>query len=200
MLGAFSRIAYYAAMKTKHIFTTIILLAFLISIDPAPAWALEGELEDQSPLYFYAVNVGYKDDNSSQNYDFFELRKTGSEDLSMDNYRIIYTNSSGNAATPLGFAEGTMLRSEALVFGFAKSPQYSEASEQYLYNFSSSGLASTSGKLSLYEGEDLIDEICWGKTTCDQQITKFSNGDSYALGDGIFAPQQYYPEIIEDAL
>ncbi len=200
MLGAFLGIAYYAAMKTTNIFTTIILLAFLISIDPAPAWALEDEPETRPPLYFYAVNVGYKDDASAQNYDFFELRKTGTDDLLMENFRIVYTNSSGNAATPLEFTEGTMLQSDALVLGFAKSPQYSGAPEQYLYNFSSSGLASTSGKLSLYDGEDLVDEICWGKATCDQQIAKFANGDSYVLEDGAFAPQQYYPEIIENAL
>ena len=74
MLGAFHKIAYHAPMKTTKFFTTTILLAFLISIDPAPAWALDGELtepEDRPPLYFYALNVGYKDDNSAQNYDFF---------------------------------------------------------------------------------------------------------------------------------
>jgi hypothetical protein len=190
-------------MKTKFIFTSIILLAFLISIDPAPAWALEGdsvEEEGLPPLYFYALNVGFKDDNSAQNYDFFELRKSGAEDLALDDYSIVYTNSSGNASDPLVFTEGTMLRAEALVFGFAKSPQYSSAPEQYLYNFSSSGLASTSGKLSLFAGEELVDELCWGKTACDKQITKFSDGDSYVLEGDAFVAQKYYPDIVEDAL
>ena len=199
---------YYAGMKTKYAYTIISLLAILIGIASAPAWAEEESNNSTDPelplLYFYAVNVGYKDDGSSQNYDFFELRKSSEEDLALDNYQIIYTNSSGSASTPLSFKEGTLLRSNSLVFGFSKSPQYIESSAEYLYTFSSSGLASTSGKLSLYEGENLVDEICWGKLKCDKQITKFVTSEegnySYIFEGGELKPEKYYPEIIEDAL
>ena len=194
-------------MKTKYAYTIIVLIAILIGIISAPVWAEEdGELLGSKlpALYFYAVNVGYKDDNSSQNYDFFELRKNIEGDLLLDDYEIIYTNSSGNASSPLSFQKGTSLRTESLTLGYAKSPQYSDASAEYLYNFSSSGLASTAGKLSLYFEDELIDEVCWGKITCDKQITKFvtteEGNQSYVFESGEMTLQKYYPELKLDAL
>lgn len=88
--------------------------------------------------------------------------------------------------------------------GYVKSPQFSEAPAEYLYNFSSSGLASTSGKLSLFDGEDLVDEICWGKLSCDKQIAKFVTSEegnqSYVFGSGELVPQKYYPDLDPEAL
>ena len=203
MLGAFLGLIYDTGMKTKYA-STIISLITILAAFVAPVWA-EGALEPElPPLYFYAVNLGYKDGNSSQNYDFFELRKVAEEDLSLEDYQIIYTNSSGNPSTPLGFSEGTMLRGESLVFGFSKSPQYENAPEDYLYTFSASGLASTSGKLSLFYRDTLTDEICWGKLTCDKQITKFVTTEegnySYVFADNELKAEKYYPDIANEAL
>lgn len=194
-------------MKTKYAYTIIVLIAILIGIISVPVWAEEdSELSDFElpPLYFYAVNVGYKDDDSSQNYDFFELRKSSEEDLLLDGYSIIYTNSSNNPSSPLSFQNGTNLRSESLVLGYSKSPQFSDAPAEYLYNFSSSGLASTAGKLSLYYEDELVDEVCWGKITCDKQIAKFltteEGNQSYVFESGEMTPQKYFPELKLDAL
>lgn len=203
MLGAFLGLIYDTGMKTKYAATIISLITAFIPF-VAPVWAEEALEPESQALYFYAVNVGYKDDISSQNYDYFELRKATEEDLSLEDYQIIYTNSSGNPSTPLSFSEGTMLRGESLVLGFSKSPQYENAPEDYLYTFSSSGLASTSGKLSLYYRDTLEDEICWGKLTCGKQITKFATTEesnySYVFLDDELKAEKYYPNIVEDAL
>ena len=58
------------------------------------------------------------------------------------------------------FGEYVYLTSEYLVLGYKGSPQYQDAPETFLYNFSSSGLASTAGKLELYYRDELIDEVC----------------------------------------
>lgn len=170
-----------------------------------PAFADElSEKSDPPSLYFYAMNVGYKNDNSSQNYDFFELRKSDDSELRLLGYEIVYTNSNGNEAGRISFADSESMVEESLVFGFAKSPQYENSDGKYLYAFSSSGLASTAGKLGLYQSGELIDEICWGKIMCDKNLPKFSatEEDNYSakLVDGEFVSEKYYPEIAENAI
>ena len=161
-----------------------------------------------SPLFFRAVNAGYKDDNSAQNYDFFELGKTVADDLDLSAFKIQYFNSSDNLAGELEFAEPTILRANSVVFGYQKSPQYQDAPARYLYNFSSSGLASTAGRLRIVQGEKIIDELCWGKTSCDQQLPKFATKQADNRTAVIcqkdctelFSLEEYYPNIQEDAI
>ena len=50
----------------------ISIFAALIMNETEP----EPELPQTSPLYIYAVNAGYKDADSAQNYDFIELRRS----------------------------------------------------------------------------------------------------------------------------
>lgn len=112
-------------------------------------------------MRFYAVNAGYKDDNSAQNYDFIELERLSESELSLASYRMSYINSAGKLAGELSFADNLVLTTDHLVLGASVSPQFAIAEGSfYLYNFGSSGIASTSGKLELYQGEDKIDEIC----------------------------------------
>ena len=122
---------------------------------------LEPEILPEQPLLFYAVNVGYKDADgvSSQNFDFFELRKTTEESLALDDYSVVYINSAGTE-TEIPFPENATLTGEGLVFGYAKSPQYEDADEHYLYNLGSAGLASTSATLQLLYNGEIMDEIC----------------------------------------
>lgn len=153
-----------------------------------------------SPLQFYAVNAGYKDDTSSQNFDFIELSRTTEEDLSLAGFSILYFNSSGNQAGQIIFSENQTLVSSHLVLGFSKSPQYSDWEDgPYLYYFSSSGLASTAGKLQLLRDEEVIDELCWGKFECATSNPKFATKpeENYSLVriDDIYVQQPYYPEI-----
>lgn len=163
---------------------------------------------DAPPLFFRAVNAGYKDDNSAQNYDFFELEKTVADDLDLSAFRIQYFNSSDNLAGELEFAEPTVLRADSVIFGYQKSPQYQDSSARYLYNFSSSGLASTAGRLRIVQGEKTVDEICWGKLTCDQQLPKFATKQAdnptaiICQKDctELFSLEEYYPNIQEDSI
>ena len=88
-----------------------------------------------------------------------------------------------------------------VIFGFNKSPQYADFAPRYLYNFGSSGLASTAGRLKLMQGDTIIDEICWGKLTCDNAMTKVryrQRENKTAIrcrGLEPFIYEQYYPEI-----
>ena len=158
------------------------------------------------PLRFYAVNAGYKDDGSAQNYDFIELERIVEDYLELSSFRIIYTNSAGNVSGEISFAENMRMLGNRLVLGASVSPQYSSADgSYYLYDFGSSGLASTAGMLELYYGEDKIDEICWGKLECDNSYAKFATKfeDNYSLKrcsneclDGVdFVAEKYYPDI-----
>lgn len=130
-----------------------IIVTLFISFEmPLSAFAEELPEEEaalSSPLLFRAVNAGYKDEQSAQNYDFFELARTTENSLDLSEYKVQYYNASDNLAGELEFAEYSALQSETAVFGFNKSPQYLNAPVQYLYSFSVSGLASTAGRLRL---------------------------------------------------
>lgn len=102
------------------------------------------------------------------------------------------------------FPESTILHADAVVFGFSKSPQFAEAPPSFLYDFGSTGLASTAGRLKIVQGDELVDEVCWGKLTCESQMTKFAtsaeeNKTAIRLPDMSFIYEQYYPEIDVEA-
>lgn len=162
-------------------------------------------------LRFYAVNAGYKDDSSSQNYDYIELERLSDSNLSLASYRIVYTNSSGNYGGEITFSDNLLLSAERLILGATVNPQFNTADgSYYIYNFGSSGLASTAGMLELYQGEAKIDEICWGKITCAANYPKFATKfeDNYSLvrcsdnceEDVIYSSEKYYPEPNFEAL
>ena len=160
-------------------------------------------------MRFHAINAGYKDDASAQNYDFIELERLTDSGLGLAPFRIVYTNSSGNLAGEISFAEDLLLSSEHLLLGASVSPQYSQLEGSiYSYNFGSSGLASTAGKLELYQDDQLIDEICWGKLTCSSSYAKFATKeeDNYSLvrcsGDCAdnYVSQKYYPSPNPDSI
>ena len=187
-------------MKNKLVFiiagivVNIGLLAVPVFADDAPT----------PTLFFRAINAGYKDDDSAQNYDFFELAKNVSDDLDLASYKVQYFNSSDKLANELEFPESTILHAGSIVLGFAKSPQFANMASRYLYYFGSAGLASTAGRLRIVQGETIIDEVCWGKLTCDNVLAKFAtsqddNKTALRLQDGDFIYEKYYPEINQDA-
>ncbi len=162
--------------------------------------------DTESPplLRFYAINAGYKDDSSNQNYDYIELERLTDSNLSLESYRIIYTNSSGNLAGEISFPKNTILLAERFVLGASVNPLFSNDDSLLSYDFGNSGLAATAGKLELYQGEHKIDEICWGKLECSAHYSKFDTKyeDNYTLvrctsdcteGQD-YSLQKYYPE------
>ncbi len=161
--------------------------------------------DSEPPLVFSAINAGYKDDVSPQNYDFIELKKKSADPLDLSDYRIIYYNSNDNEAGSLSF-DNLALVEDRLVLGYSKSPQFQESPDAYLYNFSSSGLASTAGRLVLMLGEEIADEICWGKTVCEKSLPKFATkieDNNTALvceNDEGYCLEKYYPEPTVAAL
>ena len=177
------------------------------------------EKDDENYLYFSAVNAGYTSpEKVMQNYDFVELRKTRGESLDLAGYWIEYENSVGTIMEPWRFDIDAVLEAERVVLGFVGSPQYKDADTEYLYDFGSgSGLASTTGKLRLYLGERVVDEVCWGKTTCEKHWEKFKSNeeDNFTMrlclkeDVGVFCEddkvgswllQKYYPIIDETAI
>ncbi len=119
---------------------------------------------------------------------------------------MVYFNSAGNESGRITFDERQILTDSRLVLGFNKSPQYADYSESpYTYGFSSAGLASTAGKIQLFQGAELIDEICWGKLECANPNPKFAtkpeeNTSLVRCSDqceGTFIADDYYPNIIE---
>jgi len=138
---------------------------------------------------------------SSQNYDFIELRQSSSE-LSLADYSLVYYNSAGNEGGRIIFNELQTLTEDRLILGFAKSPQYAGYFDSpYVYNFGSSGLASTAGKIQLLYSGEVIDEVCWGKLECAHQGSKFAtdqaNNRSLVRAGDDYVAEPYYPEIIE---
>ena len=208
-------------MTAKSITKIILIAICLISLDPGsrsfaeeissgetPEQGIESEvtLPDASSeeLHFFAVNAGYKDEASSQNYDFFVLEKPTEEELELGDYEIVYLNSSGNNAGAVSFESNAVLNLPYLVLGFAKSPQYEGAPSEYLYSFGTAGLATTGGALQLYKNDELVDSVCWGKLECEHQLTKFAtslqDNYSFVLRDGEFVQEKYYPGIEDSAI
>lgn len=187
-------------MQKKILITICTFLAVIISVNLVFAEENDLPIESAPSLRFYAVNAGYKDDNSSQNYDFIELERTVSEDFSLAGFSLKYFNSSDKPSGEITFTEQQILGADRLVLGFSKSPQYVDWEDSpYLYYFSSSGLASTAGRLQLLFNEEIIDELCWGKIVCSAQNPKFATKpeENYSLvhtEDG-YEQLQYYPEI-----
>ncbi len=180
----------------KKILATV-FIAFILAV-----CVVNNSYAESAPFWISAVNAGYKNDSSSQNYDFIELSHDGDGEFSLDGYSLLYFNSAGNESGKVSFAQGQTLVSKSLTLGFAKSPQYLDyQGTSYVYNFSSSGLASTAGKLQLFHGEELIDEVCWGKLSCKNQWHSFSTKepDNYSLvrRDDAFVEEKYYPNIEE---
>ncbi|MGN1312994.1 MAG: hypothetical protein ACI4VS_02310 [Candidatus Nanosyncoccaceae bacterium] len=90
-----------------------------------------------------------------------------------------------------------------LVLYFSGSPEAADLADEYLYGFSSSGLASTAGKIQLAKDEDVISEICWGKNTCENFHPKFktnTDNTSVHLVDGAYIQEKYYPVSTPSAL
>lgn len=180
----------------------VIFPIILAALFGAPAFASE----ESPPLYISAFNAGFKDDISSQNYDFIELSRSSEEELDLTGAELRYLNSSGNLAGTITFPEYHFLRADRLVLGFKNSPQYADYIDTiYSYYFSSSGLAATAGALQLWQDETMLDEVCWGKISCSHNVPKFATTATANLSyvrdsDGIFTPQIYHPEINPDAI
>lgn len=126
--------------------------------------------------------------------------------MDLSPFSVVYTNSAGNEGGRIFFDENVVLSGSKIAIGFAKSPQYSDYSGTYYsYNFGSSGLASTAGKVELLFDGNVIDEVCWGKIECANNNAAFSTKeeDNFSLvrcKDGDcegFLKEKYYPEIIE---
>ncbi len=187
--------------KIKIILASIPLLTLAHAVS---AFAAEAA---PPTLSFSAVNAGYKDDLSSQNYDFIELKKTG-DDLLLADYKIAYYNSSDNLSGEISFDENAVLVADALVLGFHSSPQFSEIPEEYLYKLGSSGLASTGGRLQLLHTGEVVDELCWGKIVCGDSLNKFATKQEdnrtavrcFGKCEDAFIYDEYYPNPTPEAI
>ena len=98
------------------------------------------------------------------------------------------------------FNDNQTLIGEQLVLGFTKSPQYADFLDSpYSYNFGSSGLASTAGRIQLLKDNVVIDEVCWGKAECagPKFATDQEKNRSLVRHDSDYVLEQYYPAIVD---
>lgn len=180
------------------------LKIIIISLSLQGIFCANWVFAEARPLQIYALNAGYKDDNSAQNFDFIELRQISEGPLSLEGFKLLYYNSVGNLAGEIDFSEYVLVR-QSLVLYFSKSPQATGMPEEYLYGFSSSGIASTAGHLQLMMGDELLDEICWGKNVCENFYGKFATSQEDNLSirrneEDVFVAEKYYPDSSLEAL
>ena len=76
---------------------------------------------DSPALQISAINAGFKNDSSSQNYDFIELSKNTTDNLPLAGYKLFYYNSTGNLAGELDFSDYILVEPR-LVLYFSGSP------------------------------------------------------------------------------
>ena len=180
----------------------MIAKVFKFSLISALFLSVNWTFADSPALQISAINAGFKNDSSSQNYDFIELSKNTTDNLPLAGYKLLYYNSTGNLAGELDFSDYILVEPR-LVLYFSGSPEAADLADEYLYGFSSSGLASTAGKIQLAKDEDIISEICWGKNTCENFHPKFKTNTDNAsvhLVDGIYVQEKYYPVSTPSAL
>ena len=153
------------------------------------------------PLQIVALNTGYKDGNSDHNYDFIQLSRGTSDPLDLTGFKISYTNSLGHPAGEI-LLDNYILKGPDLYLAYAESPQFQKFNLDFLYNFGSSGLASTGGMLQLSYGGEILNEICWGRLQCSDSYpafsTDFERNTSLVRCVGpecerSFVPLKYYP-------
>lgn len=109
-----------------------------------------------SSLIIKAVNPGYTVDGTQNVGEFIELQRTTDTPLSLANYSVRYTTSSGKSTTLLNFSEGSSLVGEFLLMRLARSPESDQSDATYMTT-----LAMGAGTVELLYHEDVVDSICW---------------------------------------
>ncbi len=146
----------------------------------------------KTDLYFYAINPGYTGPDGTRDVgEFIELRKnsTTNTPISLADYTIRYTNTSGTTSTIYEFPVGSSMTGENLLLRLARSPEHELADVTY-----STTLAASAGPLELLYHDEVIDSLCWtGKQGCATAF-KSANPTSLVrdLTTGAFAHQANY--------
>ena len=109
-----------------------------------------------SDLIIKAVNPGYTVDGTQNVGEFIELQKITDTPLSLANYSVRYTTSSGKSTTLLNFSEGGSLVGEFLLLRLARSPESDRSDATYMTT-----LAMGAGTIELLYHEDVVDSVCW---------------------------------------
>lgn len=110
-----------------------------------------------SDLIIKAINPGYTVDGTQNVGEFIEFQRITDAPLSLANYSVRYTTSSGKSTTLLNFSEGSSLVGEFLLTRLARSPESSASDITYMTT-----LAMSAGTIELLYHEDIVDSVCWG--------------------------------------
>ncbi len=134
-----------------------LILAFISAI--CINWNVHAESPD---IYIKAVNPGYTIDGKNNVGEMIEIgRKNSDTLLSLAGFTVSYTNSSGNTSTLFEFPENSWMAGESILLRLASSPGSELAAAVYTKT-----LAFSAG-ISLMNGEEVVDEVCWtGKAGC----------------------------------
>lgn len=156
------------ANKIRQIF--LFLLVFLACLSPIAVFAEDDQEEpDYPPVVINAINPGYTIDGKNNVGEFIELRKLSDSSISLADFYLRYTNSSGKSSNLYQFPEGSQMIGETLLLRLASSPDASQADSTY-----KKSLAFGAGPLELVYLDTTVSSLCWnGSETC---LRKFSSG------------------------
>lgn len=130
-----------------------------------------------SDLVIKSINPGYTVDGTQNVGEFIELQRTTDDSLSLANYSVRYTTSSGKSTILLNFSEGSMLVGEFLLMRLARSPESDQSDITYMTT-----LAMGAGTVEiLYNDVDVVDTICWGNVTTGNCVDAFKGAKPTTL-------------------
>ena len=119
---------------------------------------------ERKPVFIKAINPGYTVDGKSNVGEMIEIAIEGGqrdEWKELASYSFSYTNSSGKTTVLVELPMHIKVASENLVLRLASAPEAAEANFNY-----KTTLAMGSGRVSVTLGDEMVDEVCWGKKGC----------------------------------
>ena len=152
-------------------------------------------INEQIPeIYIKAINPGYTIDKINNVGEMIEIgRKTSDAPISLADFSIGYTNSSGNYSILFEFPENSWFVGETLLLRLASSP------ESELANMTYTKTIAMKASLSLNRQGETIDTACWnGKENCAKEF-KSSNPTTLVrnltTGEFEHVPSEHYSPI-----
>lgn len=113
-----------------------------------------------SALIIKAINPGYTVDGNRDVGEFIELQNSTDASLSLAGYSLRYTNSSGKQTTLIDFSEGGSMVGEFLLLRLARRSDGTDAEATY-----TTAIAATNARLELLLYEEVVDQVCWSRST-----------------------------------
>ena len=122
--------------------------------------------DDIPEIYIKSVNPGYRISGINNVGEMIEIsRKNSDTPILLAGFTLGYTNSSGNEYTLFEFPENSVMAGETILLRLASSPGHELAAANYKKTLA------MKGGLTLKNGEEIIDSVCWtSKGGCESEF------------------------------